>query len=130
MKKTCRVLFILLSILFFTQGPSFADGTSTDAIVEIATIMHRLKHYPSPAGKETLQKLAQNASTTANEKTIITAMLNLQHHVGAADKASLSTLVQDSKATHEERSIATILLNLDHRPTSQDKTILSGIIGK
>ena len=130
----CRVFFLLMLSLFFIS-PAFADspganGPPSDVILEIAKIMHRLKHFPSPGGKKTLQTLATEDSTTANERTLITAMLNLQHHVNAADKAGLTALVQNPKVTKYERSIATILLNLDHRPTKQDKAVLADILGK
>ncbi len=94
------------------------------ATYQMAEIMHRLKHYPSPAGKEVLNKITQAAGTTENERTIATAMLNLQHKVVSSDIPKLEALIADKKATVHERELATVVLGLDHRPSKQDKAKL------
>ncbi|MCF6336329.1 MAG: hypothetical protein L3J84_00045 [Gammaproteobacteria bacterium] len=98
------------------------------ATYQIAEIMHRLKHYPSPAGKEVLKKITQAASTTENERTIATAMLNLQHKVVSSDIPKLEAVIADKKATAHERELAGIVLSLDHRPTQQDKAKLKAMM--
>jgi hypothetical protein len=125
------VVVVLLSFFFvgFTSQ-SFAADTPSPAMLKIAEIMHRLKHFPSPVGKSTLQKLAEKSSTNSNEKTLIQAMMNLQHQVTSADRGKLTALAKDANANVNERSVASILLNLDHRPTKQDKVILGKILGK
>jgi hypothetical protein len=98
------------------------------AISQMAEIMHRLKHYPSPAGKEVLNKIKQAPDTTKNERTIATAMINLEHHVDESDVPGLKAIVADKSAAAHERELATIILNLDHRPTKQDKAMLKAMM--
>lgn len=124
--------FFLLGIItvgLFSSVNVFAGaGHDKAAISQIAEIMHRLKHYPSPAGKEQLNKIKQASGTTANERTIATAMINLEHSVSAGDVSKLKAVVGDKKATANERDIASIILSLDHRPSSQDKAKLKAMM--
>jgi len=127
--RTCVVLILVLAFIAMPSTILAAD-TPSAAMLKIAEIMHRLKHFPSPGGKTTLHALASKSTTTSNEKAIIQAMLNLQHQVSSADRGKLMSLLKDNKANKDESSIATILLNLDHRPTKQDKAILKKILEK
>jgi len=121
-------IFILgvLSATLQWGGVTYA-GHSSSAIYQMAEIMHRLKHYPSPAGKDALKKIIEHKNTKENERTIAMAMLNLEHHVMAADKPKLRKMI-DASATQDERDLASIILNLDHRPTSADKTKLKAML--
>ena len=104
---------------------SFAgEGKGSMAIKQMAKIMHRLKHYPSPQGKTELQALASASATTANERTIAAAMINLEHKVASKDVAPLQAIISGKTSTQAERNLAGIILNLDHRPSNEDKATL------
>lgn len=121
-------IFILgvLSATLQWGGVAYA-GHSSSAIYQMAEIMHRLKHYPSPAGKDALKKVIEHKSTKEHERTIATVILNLEHHVMAADKPKLKKVMETSESMNE-RDLASIVLNLDHRPTSADKVKLSAML--
>lgn len=104
------------------------EGHGKSAIFQMAEIMDRLKHYPSPQGKTELQAIISASSTTANERIIATAIMNLEHQPAAEDIPKLETLINDKTATQNERDIASIVLKLDHRPTAADKKLLKAMM--
>lgn len=115
----------ILALGLFSSVTVFAGGNHGKSVThQMAEIMHRLKHYPSPVGKEVLKKITQTDSATDNERTIATAMMNLQHKAASADIPKLKAVIADKKSTSQERELATIIMNLDHRPTTQDKAQL------
>jgi len=116
-------LGLLGSITVFAGGDHEKSAT-----YQMAEIMHRLKHYPSPVGKEVLNKIIQAANTTENERTIATAMLNLQHKAASSDIPKLEAVIANKKSTGHERELATIVMGLDHRPTKQDKATLKAMM--
>ncbi|HHI94509.1 MAG TPA: hypothetical protein ENK04_13520 [Gammaproteobacteria bacterium] len=116
-------LGLLSSVAVFAGGDHEKSAT-----YQMAEIMHRLKHYPSPAGKEILNKIVQAAGTTENERVIAAAMLNLQHKAAGSDIPKLESVIADKKATAHERELAGIVMNLDHRPTKQDKAKLKAMM--
>ena len=103
-----------------------AEGAS--AMKEMAVIMHRLKHYPSPQGKETLQAVVDNKSTSKNERTLAKTMLNLEHKVISSDMAGLKSIATSKDASIDEKAFASILLNFSHRPTGEDKQRLKSMM--
>ncbi len=118
-----------LSLSLFIGAANFsvaAEGAS--AIKEMAVIMHRLKHYPSPQGKETLQAIVKNKSTNKNEFILANAMLNLEHKVMSSDTAGLKSIVASKDASADEKAFANILLNFSHRPSGEDKKRLKSMI--
>lgn len=120
------VLMILALSLLWVSNSTAGEGSS--AIKEMATIMHRLKHFPSPQGKETLKTIIANKSTSENEKTLATAMLNLNHMAIAADKPKLQAIMDSASASANEKALAGIILNLNHRPTGEDKKQLKAMM--
>ncbi len=123
------VLGIVTLGLLSSVTTVFAGGDhEKSATYQMAEIMHRLKHYPSPAGKDVLNKIAQAANTTENERTIATAMMNLQHKVASGDVPKLEAVIANKQSTAHERELATIVLGLDHRPTGQDKAKLKAMM--
>ncbi|VAW95069.1 hypothetical protein MNBD_GAMMA19-2250 [hydrothermal vent metagenome] len=127
---TLRIFVLGIVALGLLSSVAVFAGSDDEksATYQMAEIMHRLKHYPSPAGKEVLNKITQAANTTANERTIATAMVNLQHKVVSSDIPKLEAVIADKKATVHERELASIVLSLDHRPTKQDKTKLKAMM--
>jgi len=129
MTNYSRILTLLVVTFVIAWAPNtFADAMGGSAMQQMATIMHRLKHYPSPEGKETLQKIVDNKSTGENQRTLATAMINLEHHVSPADKPKLQAIINSTDATNDEKDLATIIMNLDHRPTSDDKKRLEAMM--
>ncbi len=120
-----HALAILLTSLFFVTLPVGTAQASTDqpsvALQQMATIMHRLKHFPSPQGKQELQVIIDDRASNDNERTLAGAMMNLQHKASADDKARLKGIMDDSSAPANERELAAIIYHLDHRPSSADK---------
>ena len=116
------LLFIgLLGPLAAEQNPATAKTENQSAIQQMAVIMHRLKHFPSPQSKETLQQLVDRSSTSEREKVLATAILNLNHRALLDDKIKLKKIMEDENASADERDLASIIYNLDHRPTKGDK---------
>jgi len=116
-----------LSLLFGAASFSVAaEGAS--AMKEMAVIMHRLKHYPSPQGKETLQAVVDNKSTSKNERTLAKTMLNLEHKVISSDMAGLKSIAASKDASADEKDFANILLNFSHRPSGEDKQRLKSMM--
>jgi len=117
---TAAVLAVLLWGATSPVGNvAMAEGATPMA--QMAEIMHRLKHFPSPQGKETLKQIVADESTTANQRVLATAMLNLEHTVDPQDAPKLRALMADASASPDEKALAEIILNLDHRPTKQNK---------
>jgi hypothetical protein len=122
-------IHITLSLSLFLGAANFSVASEgASAIKEMAVIMHRLKHYPSPQGKETLQTIVGNKTTKKHEATLAKAMLNLEHAVASSDIAGLKSIVSNANASADEKAFATMLLNFDHRPSSADKKRLKAIM--
>jgi len=129
--KTKRGLSLLLLLnmgLIFNSAILAASDSNDNAMYKMAEIMLRLKHFPSPAGKETLQVIIDNKATTKNQRILATAMINLQHKAVGADVPKLKALMEDSTASQDERDLAKILYELDHRPTKENKQILDKML--
>ena len=126
--KRITILATLTLSLFLGAANLSVAAEGASAINEMAVIMHRLKHYPSPQGKETLQAIVSNKSTNKNEATLAKAMLNLEHAVASSDIAGLKSIVSNDKASADEKDFATILLNFDHRPSGADKKRLKAMM--
>ena len=119
-----RIGFLLSIIILLQPAQVMAVEQSHSAMYQMAEIMHRLKHYPSPVGKEALQKIVDSSASTERERVLATAMINLQHHVMAGDVPKLKAIIGDGGASQDERDLASIILNLNHRPTAEDKARL------
>lgn len=127
-----RTLATLLAVLLFaalaTSTAQANPGQPTAAVQKMATIMHRLKHFPSPQGKQELQAIIDDRASNDNERVLATAMMNLQHKAMAEDKARLKQIMEDDGAPASERELAAIIYHLDHRPSSADKQKLQAMM--
>lgn len=122
------VIFVL-AISLLLSGWCFADGEhGKTPIYQMAEIMHRLKHYPSPQGKRELQAIVAAQGVTDNERIIAKAMIDLEHQVAPEDIPMLKKVIDDKASTDDEREIASIVLSLDHRPSNQDKSRLKELM--
>jgi hypothetical protein len=122
-------LALLLAGLAWSSAP-LAGEVEASSMHQMAEIMHRLKHYPSPAGKTVLEEIANNASASKHERTLAMAMLNLEHKAAAQDIPKLKAIVSDAGASADEKTLAGIISNLDHRPTKQNKQQLQAMMDK
>lgn len=127
-----RWLASILAISLLTVGSNslYADN-QTDAqanqqtaIQKMAVIMYRLKHFPSPQSKQTLEQILSDPKTSEREKVLAGAMLRLNHRALVDDKIHLKKIMENDKASADERALASIIYNLDHRPTKGDKNRL------
>lgn len=126
---TVFMIFIVVSGISWSTI-TIADKKSGEgsALKQMAEIMHRLKHFPSPQGKKSLQAIIDNESTKKNERTLATVMLNLEHKVIFSDTAGLDSILANKNATADEKAFAKILLNFSHRPSSEDKKRLKAMM--
>ena len=127
-KRGLSLLLVLIVGLIYNSTLLAASSTKSDAMYKMAEIMLRLKHFPSPAGKETLQGIIDNKATSKNQRILATAMINLQHKAVGADVPKLKALMEDSTASQDERDLAKILYELDHRPTKENKQRLDKML--
>jgi hypothetical protein len=95
-----------------------------NAIQKMADIMYRLKHFPSPQSKQTLEQILSHPKTSEREKVLAGAMLRLNHRALVEDKIHLKKIMENDEASADERALASIIYNLDHRPTKGDKNRL------
>lgn len=129
MTRIYHFMIAMTLLGLFGSVTAFADEVNTkSAIYQMAEIMHRLKHYPSPAGKEVLNKIVQSPTATKNERTLATAMINLEHTVDDSDVPKLKAIIGDASASDHEKQLANIILNLNHRPTKEDKAQLKAMM--
>lgn len=118
-------LFVGMAIVGYSGTAKSAEKEADNihgqsAIQKMAVIMHRLKHFPSPQGKQTLQHIIADKATTEREKDLATAILNLNHRASLEDKTKLKKIMNNDKASPDERDLASIIYSLDHRPTKAD----------
>ncbi|MDH5325840.1 MAG: hypothetical protein OEZ68_19560 [Gammaproteobacteria bacterium] len=124
MKLTVMLTGIIMGSMSLS-APVFAGNS--DAIMKMAEIMQRLKHFPSPDGKKTLQDIISSSTASNNERVLATAMLNLNHQADGADKPKLEAII-NGKAADSEKTLAQIIINLDHRPSGADKEQLAKLL--
>ena len=117
----------LLSGLLLGSAQANTDQPSA-AVQKMATIMHRLKHFPSPQGRQELQAIIDDGASSKNERTLARAMMNLQHRAMDADKPQLQKIMDDAGAPAGERELAAIIYHLDHRPSSADRHKLQAMM--
>ena len=115
-------IYITLCLsLLWNIGVIAGESEGKSAMYQMAEIMHRLKHFPSPLGKETLKSIIDNKSTSNNERILATAIMNLEHKALDEDVPKLRRIIEDKSASADEHDMAEIIVNLNHRPTSEDK---------
>lgn len=126
--KCISVLLVFVLSLVCATSLLAANDSKDNAMTKMVEIMLRLKHFPSPAGKETLQGIINDKATTPNQRSLATAMLNLQHKAVGADVEHMKALMVNKTATEDERDLAKILYKLDHRPTKENKQRLQKMV--
>ena len=117
----------LSACLFLGIAGSIANAGESQGVQTMAGILLQLQHYPSDAAKQTLGKIAEDNSVSADERTVARALMNVQHTVAASDKPSLEAIVNDEKAPTSVKTLASVLLRLNHMPSDNDKEKLRAL---
>ena len=125
MTRFSKFIVGLVVVLLCYSEASLAENKAMYQMVEI---MHRLKHFPSPAGKETLKAILNSKDASKGERIIAEAMLTLQHKAVEPYKTRLVDLMKDASSTKDEKILAKIVFDLDHRPSKSDKQKLKEIL--
>ena len=107
----------LLGLMLFSS-PSLMAGP---AIQEMVNIMLQLHHYPSDSEKQTLQEIANDSSSSEDERIIATALMHMHHTVTDADKEKLLSIANNSQAPAADRTVAGILANMQHKASASDR---------
>jgi len=84
-----------------------------------------VNHFPNDEQKKTLQTLAADPTTTAQEKVLIQAVVGMQHSINAADKPKVEEVMKDPKAPEGVKTIAGILDKFLHTASAADKETLT-----
>lgn len=123
-----NILSIFMLMFIWPMSAISAGNMGDSSISQMAGIMYGLNHYPDAEGKKALQKIIDNQSARANERTLAGAMMRLQHQVDNNDIAKLKAIIASDDATQNEKDLATIILNLNHTPSDKDKMMLKGMM--
>ncbi|ABM03767.1 hypothetical protein Ping_2003 [Psychromonas ingrahamii 37] len=118
---------IFSMLLLAIPGASAADDNESSATRTMAEFMINLQHYASEADKVKLEKVAVEATTTADEKIIAQALLNFKHKAADTDKPKLKAITEDVTAPAAVKDLASILLSLNHHATDADAAKLKQI---
>ena len=113
----------LLLLFAFLVNPVLAQQSK--AVKSIAGILVTVNHFPNDEQKKTLQTLAADPTTTAQEKVLIQAVVGMQHSINAADKPKVEEVMKDPKAPEGVRTIAGILDKFLHTASAADKETLT-----
>lgn len=118
----------LLACLFLGIATSNANAGESQVVQIMAGILLQLQHYPSDTAKQTLGKIAEDNSVSADERTVARAIMNIKHTVAASDKPNLEAIVNDEKASTSVKTLASVVLGLHHIPSDSDKEKLQALV--
>jgi hypothetical protein len=110
----------LLGVIF--TAPLVAQESK--AVKTMAGILMTVNHFPNDEQKKTLQAVAADTATTAQEKVLIQALLTMQHSVTEAEKPKVQAVVKDQGASAGVRTIAGVLERFLHMASEADKATL------
>jgi hypothetical protein len=115
------VTLIILFALVLAQ-PLVAQQSK--AVQTMASMLLTFNHFPNDAQKKTLQALADDKTTTAEERVLVQALMNVQHTLSAADKPKVEALLKDPAASESVKTIGNVLTKLNHTPSDAEKAAL------
>ncbi len=93
MTRICGRLGSLLALMLITVPfAANANGHASPA-VEMAAILSELNHFPSAAHKATIEKVAEKAGATDDERTLAGIIARIAHVPTAADKKTLQSML-------------------------------------
>jgi hypothetical protein len=125
MRYQSLVLVLSFTIALGLVHAAPVAAQTSKAVQTVAGMLTTINHFPNDAQKKTLETLAADSATTAQEKVLIQAILGMQHSVSAADKPKLEALVKDQSASAGVRTLAEILARFLHMASAADKAALS-----
>jgi hypothetical protein len=117
----------LLAFLMLGMAVNVVNAGESQAVQSMAGILLQFQHYPSDSAKQTLGKIVEDKSSTADERTVAHALIDVQHVVAAADKPALEAIVADDKAAASIKTLANVILGLHHMPSDSDKEKLRAL---
>src|SRR6266513_1940579 len=100
-------LRIAAAALIAVSVAARATAADTKAVQTMAGILANLNHFAGDADKKTLQAIADDKASTAQEKTVAQALMNIQHKVSDADKPKLQAIVDDKAAPESLKTMST-----------------------
>ena len=119
MKIKSLLLFLVVSF----SGLVFADGATST----MASVLIGLNHFPSADDKVALAEIAENPSSSADEKALAQIISRIAHKASPGDKATLEAMVSgDSDAA--VKTIASAILSTNHQPSAADKGALEALL--
>ena len=123
-----RKSIALVSItLLLGLAASIAGAAESKAVQSMAGILVGLNHFPSAGDKQTLQQIADDKATTADERTVAQALMGVAHMAAAGDKPKLEAIAGDAKASGGVKTLADVLLKVTHHASDADKERLKAL---
>jgi len=116
-------VFYLVAFVFF---PCMA--TADSAISTMASVLSELNHFPSATDKEALAGIAEDASSTADEKMLAQIISRIAHQASTADKVELEKILEAEETSQAARAIATAVLNTNHKLQNDDMLAMKALI--
>jgi len=124
MKIKSLSLAVLFSASISIQSIAQAADTSL-AIEQMAEIMLELEARPDKDALMTLDDIAEDSSSTDNERLLASTIKNMDKKIRPDDKPSVMKIWLSPAASETEREMAKILLRFDDAPADSVKETLS-----
>ena len=119
MKIKPLLLFVILSF----SGFVFADGAAST----MASVLIGLNHFPSADDKAALAIIAEDPSSSADEKALAQIISRIAHQASSGDKAALEAMVSGD-ANADLKTIAKAILATNHKPAADDIAALKALV--
>src|SRR5687768_6161067 len=101
---------ILSALMFLGLATNAVHAGESKAVQTMAGILEKLNHFPNEADKASLQQIADDKGSSADEKTLAHALMHVQHKVSDGDKPKLEAIVNSKKASAGAKTIANVIL--------------------
>lgn len=112
----------LAVILFLGVPANIVTAAESPAIRMMAGILMSLRHSPSYADRQALEKiLVDDNATTFPERVVAEALLHVRHIVRPEEKAKLEALITDQSVPASITILATVLVTFTHTVTEADR---------
>ena len=128
MRFRLTVLAALLLFVGVSARPVLAQAPAaapSKAVKTMAGILATVNHFPNDDQKKTLNALAAEPTTTADEKVLIGALVGMQHSVAATDKPKVEAIAKSATAPAGTKAVAEILARFLHMANAADKATLT-----
>ena len=122
-----RIAIVSAVLFLFGFVATVTNAAESKAVQTMAGILMNLQHYPTDAQRQSLMQIAEDKSTTPDERTVAEALMNVRHMVAGADRPKLEAIVKNDKAPSSVKTLARVILNLNHMPSDSDKEKLKAL---